>query len=130
MQAIPHDVALRDRLAAFSLKEKARIARADELFQDNRKRRMHVNVSNGVVSLRSLFLAPPDALADVDGFAVGTNRRVILAVILYPNCQGFTDAKASAGNAKQPGLGWAAETEVTLRGLKNGSQFHWARRAD
>ena len=30
-------------------------------------------------------------------FAVGANRRVILGVILYPNCQGFTDTKARSG---------------------------------
>src|ERR1019366_2811932 len=58
---------------------------------------MHVNVSNGVIGFWGLFLAPPYALANVDGFAVGANHRMILGVVLYTNCQGFTDAKASSG---------------------------------
>jgi hypothetical protein len=49
VQAVAHDVALGERLAALRLKEEPCCARADEFFQDSRERWVHVNVVNGPV---------------------------------------------------------------------------------
>jgi hypothetical protein len=58
---------------------------------------MDINIPDSIVCLRPLFFASPDALADMNGSAVCTNRRVLLVVVFEPNRQGLSDAHSRSG---------------------------------
>ena len=71
MERISEDVALSERQAAVSLKQKAGCPISSERFQECRESLRNVDGANGVLRLGLLFPAVPDALANVDCLAVG-----------------------------------------------------------
>src|SRR5262249_22419295 len=84
VKALPQKVRLVQRLAELRLKDKATLARADELRQALRYRRMQVHLPEGVLSLGSLNGAVPQRLF---------HRQMGPVIVLHFKPQGFPDAK-------------------------------------
>jgi hypothetical protein len=74
---ISEDVALSERQAAVGLKQKAACPISSERFQECRKSLRNVDRANGVLRLGLLFPAVPDALANVDCLAIGSDGGVV-----------------------------------------------------